>query len=148
MCVEATKRHILFRVICSHHTNLIHVASWPPLSTKYKIKSQARYSYRMPCNRTHLCVCFVTRHLFFFPHRVPTAWHCHHKKKSRYLSTGEMRNIPSKACGGCMPTGCRPKKQYASLSAAVDNVAHGRGRRCTRPRTTLHTAEDNKRDVM
>ena len=86
----------------------------------------------MPCNRTHLCVCFVTRHLFFFPHRVPTVWHCHHKKKSCYLSTGEMKNIPSKACGGCMPTGCGQKKQYASLSTAEDDVAHGRGQQTRR----------------
>ena len=148
MCVEATKRHILFRVICSHHTNLIHVASWPPLSTKYKIKSQARYSYRMPCNRTHLCVCFVTRHLFFFPHRVPTAWHCNRTTKSCHLSIGIRRSAHPKPRWACLLVSCRPKKQYASLSAAVDDVAHGRGRRCTRARTTLHTAEDNKRDVM
>ena len=146
MCVEATKRHILFRVICSHHTNLIHVASWPPLSTKYKIKSQARYSYRMPCNRTHLCVCFVTRHLFFFPHRVPTAWHCHHKKKSCYLSTGEMRKFPLRhAVDACPQVAVRKSnmlhcpRPWTTLHTVVDDVAHGRGRRCTRPRTTNET---------
>ena len=32
-----------------------------------------------------------------------------------------------------------------SLHTPMDNVAHAHGRRCTRPRTTLHTPENNER---
>ena len=37
----------------------------------------------------------------------------------------------------CMPLG--------SLHTPMDNVAHVHGQRCTRPRTTLHTPENNER---
>ena len=40
----------------------------------------------------------------------------------------------------------RCKKRCASLSSPMGNVAHAHGQRCTRPRTTLPTPEDNEQE--